>query len=123
MIPDRDIIIVAQPSWEGDYMKAIVEIAKSLSETNRVLYVEVPETVNPLRGSRKEQGLFRVHNSLYHFVPHKVTPINGLPEGIFYERLLQFNQKRLLLDIDKVVASLDIKNPILINGLSPYSRI
>ena len=44
MIKNQDIICIALPNWEGDYMKTIVEIMTVLARHNRVLYVDYEYT-------------------------------------------------------------------------------
>ena len=41
----QELIIVAQPSWDGNYAKSTVELARALRRYHRIIYVDYAYTL------------------------------------------------------------------------------
>jgi glycosyltransferase involved in cell wall biosynthesis len=130
------IICVGQTTWEGDFQKAVVQLMCELAVRHRVLYVDYQHTAKDVLmgvlGRQKDvpvRSVLRLDNPLttkpgkdgsvvHVWQPPMMVPINFMPSGP-HDRLLAMNTSRLVAGLRKVMASLNFKNPLIINGMHP----
>src|SRR5258708_338956 len=108
MISNRNIVCLANPLWEGDYAKTIVELMRVFAEKNKVLYVDNAYTIKDIldgilgkkpipfkRAFGLENRLRKINTSehahVYVLTPPVILTINFLPKGFIYNQLLKFN--------------------------------
>ncbi len=137
MIQGKNIVCLGFPAWEGDYMKAIVQLLSVLARHNRVLYVEYQYTYKDVAvglAGRKNIPVKRITG----FKPRlrsislkdqqakvnvltvpAIYPVNWLPDGKTYQFFLRRNANTIKKAIQRAVASLDMHNPIVINAFNP----
>lgn len=106
-----------------------------LSVRHRVLYIDYQYTLKDwlmgLAGKRAvPAGTFLNRNSAltkktfengseaYVWAPPIMLPVNFLPAKL-HDRLLQWNVNRLLKGIRRIMRELDMKQPLIVNGMNP----
>ena len=52
-----NIVIWAFPSWQGDYMKSTVELAKELAVRHRVLYIDYAYTIKDVMAAKPDSSI------------------------------------------------------------------
>ncbi|GAB3899477.1 glycosyltransferase [Spirosoma agri] len=129
------IICVGQTPWEGDFQKAVVQLMTELSVRHRVLYVDYQYTMKDwamgLLGRQPvpTRKLMRLESPLtkkivetggdvYVWTPPMMLPVNWLsakPHDLF----IQWNIRRLVKELRRVMHQLDISNPLVVNGMNP----
>lgn len=137
MLKNRNILCVANPTWEGDYAKTIVELMTVATKNNHVLYTDYPFTfkdlIMSLMGKSKapwqrmlglERRVRKItlpnKSYIYVFTPPTILTINFLPEGILYRKLLKFNSHRVTQSIKKALKELRMEENILVfNAFNP----
>lgn len=130
MLNNRNILCISGTEWNGNYIKAVVELMKVLSVTNKVLFVENAYTYkDALAGvSDKDKIDFKkvlgiksrirtvktdgggTVNILF---PPLVFPVNFLPEGRLYNTLLKFNAWLLRRVVKKALKKLDMQQNLI----------
>src|SRR6185295_10209627 len=95
---NKDIIMFALPRWDGPYFSTALSIAKELSRTNRVFYVDNPFTIKDMMagfftkqirlrmmafffGLRQYRRIDPDNPNLINVTPRLTLPINFLPPG------------------------------------------
>lgn len=135
-LTSENIVCVALPSWEGDYMKSTVHLMSRLAASNRVLYVDYPRTVldvvrslvgkarvplgrmvRPSRRIVKPEG--HEGKDLHVLTLPPVLPINALPHGRLYRALRWVNGRIVGRSIRKAMRQLDMDAPVIINAFMP----
>lgn len=136
MIQGKNIICVGFPSWEGDYMKAIVQILSVLAQKNNVLYIDYQHTYKDLAMSLigKSKAPFMRMTGITDRVRTLQTdanaevkvltlppvfPINWLPANRVYRGLLKWNSRKISKCVQKVAERLEMHNPLVINAFNP----
>ena len=136
MFQGKDIICVAMPNWEGDYMKASVQMMSEFALSNRVLYVDYEYTytdvVRTLVGKAKAplERLFGFSNRLrlvkaangaevYVLTPPPVVPTNWIKSADSYFSMTAIQAKKVSRSIRRAIKTLDFNNPIVINAFNP----
>lgn len=137
MIKGRNIICVAFPSWNGDYMKAIVQMMSVLARENNVLYVDYEHTykdvlmtligrqhspIKKILGIQKRLQQIPLENGgqIHLLTPPAVMPINWLDNKALYKAILMQNGQRVHRAIREVIEKLKLYNPIVINAFNPF---
>lgn len=132
-----DIVCISFPSWNGTYMKSTVQLMKRLALTNKVLFVDYPYTYKDMAASfighqhapvdrmlDKKKRLRKVKIARDRYISvltlPPTLPINFLPEGNVYDRLLDINGSIVLPEIKKAMIRLKMHNPIVINAFNPF---
>ncbi len=120
MLQKRNIVCIANPLWEGDYAKTIVELMSVFARENRILYVENAFTIKdmifglfgkiefPFRriwsnGNRLREIVLDDGVRVFVLTPPMVFPINFLPPGPIYNGLLKLNGKIITSSIIKAL--------------------
>ena len=133
-LKDHDIICLALPSWEGEYLKATVALVRPLSEENRLLYVDYPRTwTDILKGclGKIKVPFSRVfglknrvtrpdeNNNLWLLTLPPVFPVRFLPKGRIYRWAQSLNALIIARTIIKAKAELGMERPVVINAFQP----
>lgn len=135
-LKNENIVCVALPSWEGDYMKSTVHLMTRLAQSNKVLYVDYPRTwIDVVRGllGRARVPFGRMFSSQKRIVRpeglddgdlHLMTlppilPINFLPHGAAYRALRKLNGWLVARSIRKAQRRLNMDQPVVINAFMP----
>ena len=132
----KDIVCVALPTWDGDYMKTIVQIMSLLARRHRVLYVDYTFTwKDVLMGAIGKQsapwqrmlGLkprlrkisTRFGSEVYVLTPPPVLPANWISSPGLYKSVMAQESERVRQSIKEAMDSLGFNSPIVINAFSP----
>lgn len=136
MIQGKNIVCLGFPSWDGDYMKAIVQILSVLARNNNVLYVDYQYThkdmvmsmlgkgdapVSRMLGFKKRLRTITVGEGaeVKILTLPPVYPINWLSPGKMYETLLKQSARTIKKAVRKTLRQLNIEDPIIINSFNP----
>lgn len=128
MIKGRDIICHALPTWEGDYMKAVVQLMTQFAKHNRVLYVEYSRTYKDVFfGNSRQQvskktldlKLSNEQGELYVLKTPSVFPTNWISSETIYSKIQSIEANKVARAINKAQRHLNFQNPILINAFNP----
>ncbi|MCQ6959666.1 glycosyltransferase [Mucilaginibacter aquariorum] len=130
MLNNRNILCISGTEWNGNYIKAVVELMKVLSAKNKVLFVENAYTYkDALAGvSNKDKVDFaravglkdRIKTiqtdkggAVHILFPPLVFPVNFLPNGALYNSLLKFNAWLLRRSVKKALKRLDMQSELI----------
>jgi glycosyltransferase involved in cell wall biosynthesis len=132
-----DIICIAFPAWEGNYLKSTVQLMKELARNNRVLYVDYAYTwkdfFQSLRGKgfaswRRMIGLDNrlrevpIENgaSMFVLTLPPVLPVNFIKNAYVFDILNSINaffiKKTILITQQK----LGMDTPSVVNAFNPF---
>lgn len=132
-----DVVCVAFPSWEGDYVKSTIQLMSELAAHRRVLYVDYQYTVkdvvqaifkNPFHipvsrilGLKKRLRNITLENgaTIYVLSTPPVIPINFIKKVPLFEKLLRFNSFWQASTIQRALKDLNSKNYIVVNAFNP----
>jgi len=134
MLNNRNILCISGTEWHGNYIKAVVELMKVLSATNKILFVENAytykdalagvngkEKVDYVQAMGLKTRISTIHpeqgGTVYILTPPLVFPVSFLPAGKTYELFLSFNGWLVRRSIRKALKRLDM-NHDLINFVS-----
>ncbi len=123
--------------WDGMYSSAILSLAKELSLTNRVFYVDHPFTIKDYIKKNSSTEIQSRKNALLWgrdycknpkgfpekftaVTPRLVIPVNPLPSGALYDTLAGLNDKIVFSTLRKLIKDFDIKKFIFLNSLDPF---
>lgn len=132
----RDIVMLALSRWDGPISGTALCLAKELSKTNRVFYIDNPFTIRDLFSERHFQQIrkrilsllfgikpcrgFPGIKNLFYVTPPVVLPINFLPKGKMYSFFNRINNYRITSTLKKVCRQERIQNFIFLNSLNPF---
>lgn len=136
MLQGKDIICIAMPNWEGDYMKASVQMMSEFALTNRVLYVDYEYTYTDVlrtivgKAEAPLKRLFGLANRLrkleasngaevYVLTPPVVVPTNWIKSSDSYYRITAVQARKVSRSIHRAIRHLKMKDPIVINAFNP----
>jgi glycosyltransferase involved in cell wall biosynthesis len=136
-VKQKDIVCVALPTWEGDYMKTIVQIMSLLARRHRVLYVDYTFTwKDMLMGAvgkrntpwQRMLGLeprlrnikTRFGSEVHVLTPPPVMPANWIAAPGLYKQVMEQEGQKLRKSISKAMRELNFENPIVINAFNPF---
>ena len=120
-----NILCVAFPNWEGDYIKSTVELFKIIGESHNVIYVNYQPTIKDWL--LKKLPFFNIKKNTNGKIsvvqPIPGLPINWLPKGFWYNVGLQINGFLLHLSIQKSIKNLQITPNVILNAFNPFSGL
>lgn len=136
MIYGKNIICHALPTWEGDYMKAVVQLMAELAKYNRVIYVNYAYTYKDVLGGvlgknntpvkkvmgNEERLQLKVKNKqgeLYLLYPPPVMPTNFINNQALYNKQQTKQAAKIGKIINQSQKQLGFKNAIVINAFNP----
>lgn len=132
-----DIIIFALPRWDSDFSSTALSLAKELSKTTRVFYIENPFTLKDVLtgfrtasirrripalffGINKHLRMDEGNSNLINVTPHMTLPINFLPNGWFYNSLNRINNALVARCLSGTIKKYNITRFIFINSYNPF---
>lgn len=133
----ENIICVAFPAWEGNYLKSTVQLMKELALDNQVLYVDYAYTWKDFFQSMVGKGFAswkkmlniqprlrkeRIENGaeLYVLTLPPVLPANFLKTPVAYDLVNFFNSLLIKKTIQNAASQLGFVEPIVINAFNPF---
>lgn len=132
-----DVVMFSLARWDGPYSSTAFSLAKELSQSSRVFYIENPITLKYLLANifrphvwrRIKTLLFGIspytlpdaeNSNLIAVTPYLTFPINFLSEGAFYERLSLINDSLVGKTLKKLAKDYSINNFIFFNCFNPF---
>ncbi|QQS27714.1 MAG: glycosyltransferase [Sphingobacteriales bacterium] len=132
-----DIFILTMCRWDDVYSSTIFSLAKELSKTHRVFYIDHPFTLKdfiskyrtPRIQTRKQALLKRTHiyrkieglpENFTVVTPGLTLSINALPEGKLYNFLSTINDRIVKQCIRQTILDYGVKDFVFINSFDPY---
>lgn len=133
-----DIVCVAFPSFEGDYVKSTVELMRQMANKHRVLYVDYAFTWKDLilgiLGKKKGvpvRQLLRLApgitthptengRSIFVMTPPPMLPVNFFKNQSLYTLFSHWNGWVMKRAIHRSMNQLNINNPFVINAFNPF---
>ncbi len=130
------IFITTMSRWDGDVSSASLSLAKVLSRTNPVYYIDYPYSIADVWRERKKpsvknrmKALLFGKNILTNLpgqptnfkgaTPRAVLPIYSMPEGKLYDICSNYNNKKMAKMIKQIAKQHHISNYILLNSFNP----
>ena len=131
-----NIVIWAFPSWQGDYMKSTVELAKELALHHRVLYIDYAYTIKDVLAAKTDSAI-PVKRIMNGNQSHKnvkldnggnitvlslppVIPFNWTSSKTIYRLIEDINNSIVAKRITSTLQKLDFKADIIINAFNPF---
>ncbi|MFN8345316.1 MAG: glycosyltransferase [Spirosomataceae bacterium] len=133
-----DIICVAFPSFEGDYVKSTVELMRQMAQKHRVLYVDYAYTWKDLilgiLGKKKGvpiRQLLRLAprltartiengHPIFVMTPPPMLPVNFLENEALYSFFSHWNGWKMKRAIRRAMHLTHITEPVVINAFNPF---
>jgi glycosyltransferase involved in cell wall biosynthesis len=133
----NDILCVAFPAWEGNYMKSTVQLMKELAKDNCVLYVDYAYTWKDFFLSLKGKGfanwqrmiglearlrLETLDNgaTILILTLPPIIPVNFIKHTALFDKVNAFNAYFIKKTIKRAQYVLGMKNPTVINAFNPF---
>lgn len=130
------IFIISMSRWDGDVSSASLALAKVLSRTNPVYYIDYPYSWADVWRGRKNPTVKRRMPALLYGKNHLVQvtgqpknlqgatpkpglPIFSLPPGKLYNLGSHYNNRRIAALIKKIIREKKLSDYILINSFNP----
>ncbi len=130
------IFITTMSRWDGDVSSASLALAKVLSRTNPVYYIDYPYSLLDVWRERSKPTEKRRLNALLFgkdyltsvpgqpekFVavtPRAVLPIYSLPEGSIYEWANRYNSHRIASVVEKICNENGYRDYLFLNSFNP----
>ena len=135
---DFDAIIMLSVSrWDHDLSSASISLARELSKTHKVFFVDYPFTIKDVIKDRKTKMIrnrmkaLLWGKSIYTQIeagnpnwiavtPKAILPINWLPEGPLYNLFCDLNNKLFLKTVRRIVRDHQLKQYIFFNSYNPF---
>ncbi len=132
-----DVVCVAFPAWEGDYVKSTVHLMSELASRRKVLYIDYQYTIkdvlqalrrNPFRipvkhilGLKNRVRTIQLPNgaTIYVLSVPPIFPINFIKKHGLFDLMLRFNALLMRSSIKKALAQLQIKEYVMVNAYNP----
>jgi glycosyltransferase involved in cell wall biosynthesis len=132
----KDIICIAFPAWEGNYLKSTVQLMKELARNNRVMYVDYAYTWKDFlysflgKGFANWQRMIGIKPRLRQehldsgatisiLTLPPVLPTNFIKNIYFFDKINAFNAYFIARAIQKAQQKLDMNTPSVINAFNP----
>ncbi len=132
-----NIICIAFPAWEGNYLKSTVQLMKELALDNQVLYVDYAYTWKDFFQSFRGKGFAswkrmlnieprlrseKIENgaTIHILTLPPVVPANFLKNPMAHDMLNYFNSLFIRKTVKNAAKSLKMENPVVINAFNPF---
>ncbi len=131
-----NIVIWAFPSWQGDYMKSTVELAKELAIRHNVLYIDYAYTVKDVMGAKEGSNIpvsrimdgnkslksVKLNNGAEIAVLSlpPILPFNWTSSRAVYKMVEQLNFYIIAERIKTAVKRLNFKADVVVNAFNPF---
>lgn len=132
---EYDVIIIGLSRWDSSLNSSVLNIAKEWSKTNRVFYIDRPFSIKDYYLKREKEAIQRKSavifgEDIYHTVkfqdgefvavtPRLSLPINFIPEGKLYDKILAFNKKLIGEVISRIIKDYNVKSYVFLNSFIP----
>ncbi len=130
------VFITTMSRWDGDISSASLALAKVLSRTNDVYYIDYPYSYLDAWRERRQPSvrrrmpaLFRGKNylstitgqpdSLHCVTPKLVMPFYSLPKGRLYDLAMHHNNKLLASTVKKILLEKGLNDYVFLNSFNP----
>jgi len=131
-----NIVIWAFPSWNGDYMKSTIELAKELALRHRVLYIDYAYTIKDVMAAKPDSTIpverilngdksikeIRLDNgaqiSVLSLPP--ILPFNWTDSRGMYKLIETLNYHIISERIKTAIRRLNFNTDIVINAFNPF---
>lgn len=130
------IFIISMSRWDGDVSSASLALAKVLSRTNPVYYIDYPYSWADVWRQRKTATLKRRMPALFYgknylvpvagqspylvgATPKPGLPIFSLPPGVLYNIGAHYNNHRIAALVKRIIKEKKIKEYLFINSFNP----
>lgn len=137
MITDCDIVCLSISRWDAPISSPSLSLAKELSKSNRVFYIDHPYSWKDYFKERHTEAVKKRRRALLYgknsYSKHDghtqqlvtvttklTTPVNFLPDGWLYKKMSQRNDQIILSAIRNVINDFDVKEFIYVNFFDPY---
>lgn len=133
MLENAVVFILSNAKYDAPIESTGFAVAKHLAKKNKVFYIEYPATIKDyfhLKNSpefekkrklfrKSSDGLLETENPNLHIL---ITPlllsINFIPEGYFYRKILDYNERLIINRLKKIIKIFNIKDFIYINSFN-----
>lgn len=128
------LVCLAQPAWDGDYVKSTVQLMQALAAHYRVLYVDYAFTLAdaarsaaglssaPLGRMLGRQRLRREdgpHGPVWVLTPPPVVPTQWMEEGRAFRAALEMNGQIVGASIRSAMRKLGMERPTVVTAFAP----
>ena len=133
--PKPALVCLAQPAWDGDYVKSTVRLIEALAAHYRVLYVDYAHTLAdaaraalgrggaPLgRMLGREDRLRRIdgpHGPIHVLTPPPVLPTRWMDEGPAFRAALAVNARIVGHAVRAEMRELAMTDPVVVTAFAP----
>jgi glycosyltransferase involved in cell wall biosynthesis len=132
-----DIVCVAFPAWEGNYVKSTIQLMSELATKRRVLYVDYQYTwkdvlqavfknpfnipIKRILGLQKRIRTIELYNgaTIYVLSTPPVVPINFIKNTWLFNKMLRFNALGQQKSIKKALKALQFNRFVVVNAFNP----
>jgi glycosyltransferase involved in cell wall biosynthesis len=124
---NQDFIITGLQSWDIPVGSNAIDIAKEISNDNRVLYVNGPlDMMTIFRNKptaqtqyrldvlkKQKEPLRKINENLWVLdFPFSILSVNGLPDGFLFDMFNKMNNKKIFRYVKKVAEELGFTAPV-----------
>lgn len=124
---NQDFIITGLQSWDIPVGSNAIDIAKEISNDNRVLYVNGPlDVMTIIRNKptaqtqhrldvlkKQKEPLRKINENLWVLdFPFSILSVNGLPDGFLFDMFNKMNNKKIFSYVKKVAEDLGFTTPV-----------
>ncbi len=127
IIKDIDIILLSQFRWDGQYSSISIAMAKEFAKTNRVFFLNHPNTLRdlgPIKGINQRktwaEPVEGFDNRLIIVEPPAMLPINFLSDNLLYRKLARRNAAKLEQSVQDIIGQFSINQYVFINCFDPF---
>lgn len=136
MTPNPDILYFTLFPWDNAYSSVSLSFTREFIKNNRVFYINPPYSVKDFIANWHTPEVVARRSDLlknkmrYETIPELpevvaaqpplTLPINWMPEGKAYRKLLRYNNRVVLNCIRQVVRDFKLEDFIYINCFNPY---
>lgn len=132
-----DIICLAFPAWEGNYLKSTVQLMKEMALSHRVLYVDYAYTWKDFFQSVRGKGFaswrrmigweprlrkLTVENgaTLHVLTLPPILPTNFISNAFVFDTMNHINAYFMKKIIQRAQLELNMKTPAVVNAFNPF---
>ena len=136
----NDLVCIATPKFEGEYIKSTVKLMESLAHKYSITYVDYPRTIKDvlkLLLQKKWNDVLCILgiNSRIRIVNQQngepinlitlppILPCNFIKNHFLYDTIQKINSKIVLCSLKKVLKKLSVNEPIVVNAFQPFLGI
>jgi teichuronic acid biosynthesis glycosyltransferase TuaH len=126
VLENYPIVITSIQSWEKPLGSNAKDIAQGLAGKHRVLFINPPDDFthfykNEKNDAGSSESLEQVQPNLWVYRPKRIMwSINWLPDGLLYDKLNYFNNKRWAEEIRTVLDHLQFGEFIFLNDSNMF---